>query len=63
MTIGCLSCEWASNAQGRARKDKLDLTYSRETQRKGAEKRAGRSPKYFEMRLNTNPKNPKYDPR
>jgi len=59
----CLSCEWASKAQGRARKDKLDLTYSKETQRKGAAKREGRSPKYFEISLNANPKNPKYDPK
>jgi hypothetical protein len=44
----CLSCEWASKAQGRARKDKLDLTYSKETQRKGAAK-GKEDPKYFEI--------------
>jgi len=63
MIIGYLYCEWASKAQGRARKDRLDRMYSRETQRNGAEKSAGEAPQSFEIKFNANPKKPKYDPK
>jgi hypothetical protein len=59
ITIGYLYCEWASKAQGRARKERLDRMYSRETQINGAEKSAGDAPQYLETELKTNPKSPK----
>jgi hypothetical protein len=61
--MGYLYCEWASNAQGRARKERLDLMYSRETQMNGAAKKAARILKRFEMSFTTNPKSPKYKPK
>lgn len=63
MIIGYLYCEWESKAQGRARKERLDRMYSRETQRNGAAKRAGDVPQDLEIKFSANPKNPKYDPK
>jgi hypothetical protein len=63
MTIGYLYCEWASKAQGRARKERFDRIYSRETQINGAAKSTGVAPQNLEIKFNANPKNPKYDPK